>query len=76
MTNQDNISRVQLFCLSNSLAEHHLDNIEAKFDIDLERSQKEEIKRKDYYLQFDSDFRIEARKWPNIMKYFIVLKIY
>lgn len=74
MTNQDNISRVQLFCLSNSLAEHHLDNIEAKFDIDLERSQKEEIKRKDYYLQFDSDFRIEARKMAEHYEVFYCLE--
>tara|TARA_R110002020_G_scaffold173061_2_gene363722 strand:+ start:3532 stop:4119 length:588 start_codon:yes stop_codon:yes gene_type:complete len=74
MNKQDNISRIQLFCLSNSLAEHQLDNIESKFDVDLERNQKEEVKRKDYYLQFDSDFRIEARKMAEHYEVFYCLE--
>lgn len=74
MNNQDLLSRIQLFCLSNSLTEQQLNVVESNFDIDLERDKKEEVKRKEYYLQFDSDFRIEARKMAEHYEVFYCLE--
>lgn len=53
--------KIRLFALSNSLAENQLDKIEDEYDLDLGRKEKEVIKQRDYYLQFDADFRKEAR---------------
>lgn len=61
MNNNDTLSEVKLFCLSNSLTEHELDKVEEEYEIDLGRKPKEEAARKDYYLQFDSQFRKEAQ---------------
>jgi len=61
MNNSEVLSKVKLFCLSNSLIEHELDKIEENYDIDLGRKIKEEETRKDYYLQFDLQFRKEAK---------------
>jgi hypothetical protein len=56
-----NLDKIKLFSLANSLAEFHLDKIEEKFDLNLGRNPKVEIQKKDYYLQFDSEFRKEAK---------------
>lgn len=61
MTNSDIESKVRLFTLANSLAENSLDKIESELKIDLGRKELVEIKRKDYYLQFNADFRKEAK---------------
>ncbi len=56
-----NLDKIKLFSLANSLAELHLDKIEKEYEINLGRNPKVEIQRKDYYLQFDSEFRKEAK---------------
>jgi len=55
------LDKIKLFSLANSLTEHHLDKFEEEFDINLGRNPKEEVQQKDFYLQFSSDFRKEAR---------------
>lgn len=55
------LDKIKLFSIANSLTEHHLDKVEEKFDINLQREPKEEIQKKEYYLQFDSNFRKEAK---------------
>ncbi|PJJ66161.1 Swt1 family HEPN domain-containing protein [Chryseobacterium geocarposphaerae] len=72
--NNDILEKIQFFCLSNSIAEHQLDIIENNLDIDLQRKSKEEIKRRDYYYQFDSEFRIEARKMAEHYEVFYCLE--
>lgn len=54
-------SRVKLFVLSNSIAEHRLDRIESEFGLNLGRYEKAITKEEDYYAQFDSAFRNEAK---------------
>jgi hypothetical protein len=61
MTNQEPMSKIKLFCLANTLTEHQLDQAEENFEIDLGRKEKAEIKRKDFYLQFDASFQKEAK---------------
>ena len=61
MTNKDTIAQIKLFTLANSITEHELDNVENSLEIDLGRKEKEEIKRKDFYLQFSADYRKEAK---------------
>lgn len=61
MINQNPLSKIKLFCLANAMIEHHLDQTEENLEIDLGRKEKEEIKKKDFYLQFDSEFRNEAK---------------
>jgi hypothetical protein len=61
MTSENILSKVKLFSLSNALAENELDKIESKFEIDLGRKEKEEIKEKEFYLQFEAEFRNEAK---------------
>ena len=61
MTNKDTIAQIKLFTLANSITEHELDNVENSIEIDLGRKEKEEIKRKDFYLQFSADYRKEAK---------------
>ncbi|WON93647.1 Swt1 family HEPN domain-containing protein [Sphingobacterium sp. UGAL515B_05] len=57
----NNLDKIKLFSLANSLAEYHLDKVENEFDLNLGRDPKAEIQKKDYYLQFDSNFRKEAK---------------
>jgi hypothetical protein len=74
MTNADPLSKIKLFCLANSLTENKLDDIENVFEIDLERVEKVEIKRKDFYLQFDPDFRKEAKAMAEHYEVFYCLE--
>jgi len=67
-------ARIKLFVLSNSLAEDSLDKIEEEIDIDLGRKAKEEIKEQDYYKQFDSSFRKEAREMGKHYEVFYCLE--
>ncbi|RKR18740.1 hypothetical protein CLV91_0023 [Maribacter vaceletii] len=60
MSNKIALEKVKLFCLANSLAEHQLDKVEENLDLNLGRLSKSETPRKEYYLQFDSEFRKEA----------------
>lgn len=61
MTNEDILARVKLFCLANSLAENNLDAVEAEIGIDLGRQEQVETKEKEFYLQFEAEFRNEAK---------------
>lgn len=61
MNNQDSTSKIKLFCLANSLTELGLNKVEENLQISLGRKEKEEIKKRDFYLQFDVLFRNEAK---------------
>jgi hypothetical protein len=61
MNDEEILSRVKLFCLANSLTENELDKVEGELGADLGRQQRVEIKEKEYYLQFEKDFRDEAK---------------
>jgi hypothetical protein len=67
-------SKIKLFVLANSLTENDLDKVEQEFDIDLGRKEKEPIKEQDYYAQFDSIFRIEAREMSKHYEVFYCLE--
>lgn len=67
-------SKIKLFTLHNSLAENELDKIEKKLDVDLGRKEKEEIKEKDYYAQFEATFRKEAREMGKHYEVFYCLE--
>ena len=74
MNNNEVLSKVKLFCLSNSLVEDELDRLENSYDIDLGRKVKEEPTRKDYYLQFDLQFRKEAKQMAEHYEVFYCLE--
>jgi hypothetical protein len=67
-------SKIKLFVLSNSLAENSLDKVETIHDLDLGRKEKEQIKEQDYYKQFDSSFRKEAREMARHYEIFYCLE--
>jgi len=56
-----NLDKIKLFTVANSLTEYHLDNVEEKYGIELQREPKQEIQKKEYYLQFGFNFRKEAK---------------
>jgi hypothetical protein len=60
--------------LANSLTEHHLDKVENDFDLNLQREPKVEVQKKEYYLQFDSDFRKEAKSMAEHYEVFYCLE--
>ena len=74
MTSIDIESKVKLFTLANSLAENRLDAIEKEYDLDLGRKVPVETKRKDYYMQFNSSFRQEAREMAEHYEVFYCLE--
>jgi len=74
MTKEENLSKVKLFCLANSLTEKQLDSVENELEIDLGRSEKAELKKKDFYLQFDLDFRKEAKAMSEHYEVFYCLE--
>lgn len=61
MNSKEVLSKVKLFTVANSITEYELDKVEESFDIDLGRKEKLEIKQKDYYLQFNAEYRKEAK---------------
>ncbi|OWK71979.1 Swt1 family HEPN domain-containing protein [Pedobacter sp. AJM] len=61
MTSLNTESKIKLFALANSLAENQLDKVERDFQVDLGRKAPLQAKRREYYLQFDSRFRLEAQ---------------
>ncbi|MFY0675608.1 MAG: hypothetical protein JXQ87_19620 [Bacteroidia bacterium] len=69
-----NLDRIKLFSLANSLAEHHLDKVESELDINLGRNPKEEVQEKDFYLQFASEFRKEAKSMAEHYEVFYCLE--
>lgn len=70
----NNLDQIKLFSLANSLTEFHLDKVEKEFDLNLGRNPKEEIQKKDYYLQFDSEFRKEAKNMAEHYEVFYCLE--
>lgn len=67
-------SNIKLFVLANSLTENNLDTIERNHNIDLGRKEQEPIKEQDYYAQFDSVFRKEAREMSKHYEVFYCLE--
>ena len=67
-------SRVKLFVLSNSLAEHRLDRVEGELGIELGRQKKAPTKEQDYYAQFDAAFRNEAKEMSRHYEVFYCLE--
>ncbi|MFD0793473.1 Swt1 family HEPN domain-containing protein [Mucilaginibacter litoreus] len=61
MTDESIIPKIKLFCLANSLVENKLNSIEEELGVDLGRDDKIETKKKDFYLQFETEFRNEAK---------------
>ncbi|MFA5995951.1 MAG: Swt1 family HEPN domain-containing protein [Patescibacteria group bacterium] len=61
MTNIDINSKVRLFTLANSLTEKALDQLEANLDLNLCRAEVTKTEEKDYYAQFEANFRKEAQ---------------
>lgn len=74
MSNVDLESKIKLFTLANSLAENSLDKVEEELNLDLERKAPVETKRKDYYLQFDLQFRQEAKEMGEHYEVFYCLE--
>lgn len=70
----DLISKIKLFTLANSLTENGLDKIENELELDLGRKELIEVKRKEYYLQFSSDFRKEAKEMAEHYEVFYCLE--
>jgi hypothetical protein len=70
----DKLDRIKLFSLANSIAELHLDQVEDKYDLDLERNPKQEVQKKDFYLQFAADFRKEAKSMAEHYEIFYCLE--
>jgi len=67
-------SNIKLFVLANSLTENNLDMVERNYNIDLGRKEQEPIKEQDYYAQFDSIFRKEAREMSKHYEVFYCLE--
>ncbi len=74
MINSDLESKIRLFTLANSLAENSLDKLEKELDLDLGRKELVEAKKKDYYLQFSSAFRNEAKEMAEHYEVFYCLE--
>ncbi len=74
MTKTNTSSRIKLFALANSLAENALDSIENSYKVDLGRKAPIEVKKRDYYLQFDAQFRQEAKEMGEHYEVFYCLE--
>ena len=74
MINIDVESKIKLFTLANSLTENSLDKVEQIFNIDLQRTEAVEAKRKEYYLQFSLQFRQEAKEMGEHYEVFYCLE--
>lgn len=74
MTSIDIESKIRLFTLANSLTENSLDKLETEYDLDLGRKELVEVKRKEYYHQFNADFRKEAREMAEHYEVFYCLE--
>src|ERR1700733_11511662 len=74
MNNSNIESRVKLFTLANSLTENSLDKIEKELNLDLGRKAPVEEERKDYYLQFSSKLRQEAKEMGEHYEVFYCLE--
>lgn len=68
------LDKIKLFALANSLTEHHLDQVEKEHDLNLQREPKQEIQKKDFYLQFSSDYRKEAKAMAEHYEVFYCLE--
>lgn len=74
MTNIDQLSKIKLFALANSLTENELDKVEDALEIDLGRKEIVDVQAKPYYLQFSSEFRKEAKSMAQHYEVFYCLE--
>jgi hypothetical protein len=74
MTNDAILAKVKLFCLANSLTETELDKIESEKELDLGRAEKIQTKEKEFYLQFEAEFRKEAKAMSKHYEVFYCLE--
>ncbi|WP_412466195.1 Swt1 family HEPN domain-containing protein [Pedobacter sp. KLB.chiD] len=74
MTKLDIVSKIKLFALANSLTENQLDKVEKELQIELGRKAPEQAKKREYYLQFDSRFREEAKSMAEHYEVFYCLE--
>ncbi len=74
MTKIDIDAQIKLFALANSLTENQLDKVEKDLQIDLGRKVPVQTKRREYYLQFDSNFRLEAKSMAEHYEVFYCLE--
>lgn len=74
MTKLDIDAKIKLFALANSLTENELDKVEKDLRIDLGRKSPVQAKRREYYLQFDSNFRQEAQAMAQHYEVFYCLE--
>ena len=74
MNSKEIENKLRLFTIANSLTENHLDSVEEEYDLDLGRKEKEIIKKKDYYSQFDVIFRNEAKEMGQHYEVFYCLE--
>lgn len=74
MNKLDSDSKIRLFALANSLTENSLDQVEKDFQVDLGRRTPVQVKRKEYFLQFDSSFRSEAQAMAEHYELFYCLE--
>src|SRR5258708_2269211 len=65
--------KIKLFLLANSLTEEGLDKIEVELDLNLGR-ERIETKEQDYYAQFESEFRKEAKEMSKHYEVFYCLE--
>lgn len=70
----DDEKDIKLFVLANSLVENSLDIVERDYDMDLGRKEREPKKEQDFYAQFDSVFRQEAREMSEHYEVFYCLE--
>ena len=68
------LDKIKLFALANSLTEHHLNQVEKEHNLNLQRDPKKEVQKRDYYLQFDSNFRKEAKDMAEHYEVFYCLE--
>jgi hypothetical protein len=67
-------AKIKLFALANSLTEQQLDKIEEKLNLNLGRKEKEPVREQDYYAQFESEFRKEAKEMSKHYEVFYCLE--
>lgn len=67
-------SKVRLFTLANSITESELDKVEETHQIDLGRNNNQKTTKRDYYYQFDTEFRKEAKEMSQHYEVFYCLE--
>ncbi len=74
MDSKTTLDQIKLFSLANSLTEKELDVLEEDLEIDLGREDKKEVVQKSFYLQFELEFRKEAKSMSEHYEVFYCLE--